>query len=94
MPLISEVRRQISQLDVLFQEPRTPKDHQAALCDVIALGSLYYKLRLGLSSIPILTQQGQKGKVERPRTLSRTSFYRKIGAREGVRERVSSLASI
>ena len=36
---------------------KPPKDHQGAVSDVIALGSLYYKLRLGLSSNPTLTQQ-------------------------------------
>jgi hypothetical protein len=38
------------------------KAHQGTISSVIALGSLYYKLRPGLSSNPILTQQDGKGR--------------------------------
>ena len=42
------------------------KNHQGTVSDVIALGFLYYKLRLRLSSNPTLTQQDWKGKWEQP----------------------------
>ena len=36
----------------------------------------------------------QEGKVEQPQTLSRTDFYRKIGAHEGIIEGASYLVSL
>jgi hypothetical protein len=54
---------------------RKRKIHKAAVSDVIALRSLYYKFRLGLSSNSTLRQQDRK--MAKPRTFSRTRFYRK-----------------
>ena len=67
----------------------TPKVHQGAISDVIALGSLYYKLGLGLSSNPTLTQQDRKERWNSLETSARQGF---IGM--GVSEGVSSLASM
>lgn len=61
---------------LFYQEAfMNPKTHQGAVSNAIELGSFYYKLGLGLSFCPALTQHG--GKVEQPQTLSRTRYYRK-----------------
>ena len=65
------------------------KAHQGTISSVIALGSLYYKLGLGLSSNPTLTQQDRKERWNSLETSARQGF---IGM--GVSEGVSSLASM
>jgi hypothetical protein len=41
---------------------------------IIALGSLYYKLRLGLSSSPTLKQQDRKGRWSSPEPSAGQGF--------------------
>jgi hypothetical protein len=54
-----------------------PKDHQGAISDIIALESLYYKLRLGLSSNPTPTQEGRKGRWSHLEPSTRQVFIGK-----------------
>jgi hypothetical protein len=58
------------------------KDHQGAVSNVIALGSVYHKLRLGLSPNPNLTQQDRKGRWSSLKPSAGQVF---IGKQEQVR---------
>ena len=77
-------------VEVLCQE-----DHQEAVSNVEALGSLHYKLGLGLSSNPTLTQQDGKGRWSSFDSSAGQVFIGKWGqVSDGVRTGVSSLASV